>query len=124
MTKYTRSLYAASAASTNDLAHIDVLVNSTLVAVDMSIDSAVPTAADRLALELSTASVAQSTTNDAQGILAITPFTCATAVGQFSANNFKSPMSIFIPAGTRIFLHTTQTGTTSTRCRATLHLVS
>jgi hypothetical protein len=119
-----RSIYASSAATTNDLAHIDIGYSCKVVGVAVLLDPTALAAYDAVLLEVSTASTGQQATNDAQGVIARSAYRVGTTtVGfPFSGSSWQGPMAIDIPAGTRIYIHTVQAGTSATRCSILLHL--
>lgn len=108
-----RKLYGSSTASTNDLAHIDILADSYLVAVQNSGSAVAGTAGDRVISELSTASVAQATSSDTVGpfFYASYSYAVTTSGANAAINPSVSGLRMFFPRGTRIYLHTTQSGT-------------
>jgi hypothetical protein len=121
----TRKLYGSSTATTNDLAHIDLPFACRLIGVQMGVIPAAVSNSDSVKLEVSTASVGQVTTNDAQNVLcmAFFAYTLATSgATQPGVNSFVGPLSMALPAGTRVYLHTVQSGTNATGCTAILHL--
>lgn len=123
----TRRIYGASSASTNSLAFIDIVADSVLVGVEFGIQNIGPVSTDQLDLELSSASVYQGQTNDALGIIghATWGFILTTSGAANTAVCITvTPLNYFIPRGTRLYIHTSQTGTTIARCRATLHLLT
>lgn len=121
-----RRLYGSSIASTNDLAHIDIVSDSMLTGVDISMSCVAAVGGDRVRLEVSTASICQGTTNDCQGVIANCDFACVVgAAGPQNtfANKQVGPFAVFIPRGTRLYLSTLQAGTTPTQCTANVQLV-
>lgn len=120
---FTRHIYGLSSSSTDDLAHIDIGANCLLVGVDWNIDTAGASDNDRVLAELSVASVAQYATNDAQGILAHASIQhqITTSGATDSTNKYCGPFAVPLPAGTRVYLHTTQTGSANTLIGVTLH---
>jgi hypothetical protein len=120
-----RRLYGASTASTNDLAHIDVVSDAVIVGIDWSISTVSFATGDRVAAEISTSSVCQGTSNDCGGVISNCDLACG-VVGAPAAmvNKFVGPTGIFVPRGTRIFLSTLQAGTSSTQIRINLHMVA
>lgn len=120
-----RSIYASSATTTNDLAHIDIGYSCKLVGVSTVIDPTTLVALDAVLLEVSTASTGQQTTNDAQGVLARTNYRAGANTNSVAApapTSWAGPMAIDIPAGTRVYIHSLQNGTTPTRVSVLLHL--
>ena len=120
----TRSLYAATAASTNDAAHIDITVDAWIIGIDWAISVAAGATGDRVDTECSVQSVAAATTNDGMGIISRCSYcyTVTTSGATVPVNKFVGPTKLYLPAGTRVYLHTTQAGTSSTRIGCTLHL--
>jgi hypothetical protein len=126
MQTFTRRIFGSSAASTNALSSIDVTTDSILVALALTIQPLAFVNSDALDAELSAASVYQGITNDALSIIANLPYSYGIATQgavQGSTCLVVSPMQLFIPRGTRIYLHTLQVGTSTTRIRATLHFM-
>jgi len=120
-----RRLYGSSTASTNDLAHLDIVSDSILTGIDISISAITATGGDRVQLEISTASICQATTNDCQGVLANADYSYVAGAAGATVNcqnKFCGPTGVFIPRGTRIYMSTLQAGTSATRCTVNLHL--
>lgn len=122
----TRRIFGTTTGSTNDLAHIDIPYDAWLTAIILGIAPSAFTTADRVYCEISTSSVGQSATNDALGILghgelAGVVVTSGSIVG---VTIVVAPIRLWIPRGTRIYMHTAQNGSSSTVCRADLHLMT
>ena|SRR5438874_13012242 len=125
MSLVIRRLTGLSTATTNDLAHIDFPVNGYITAMFVSILPASYASGDTVDVEISTSSTSQTTTNDAIGIIAHADFggTVVTSGAIAPTNAFIGPCKIPVRAGTRLYLHTAQVGTSSTRVRADIHFV-
>lgn len=104
----TKQIYAAATnATTNDLAHIDLVQAERLRAIVWQITGTAPADADRLRYELSTAAAAQMTTNDANDILDIFGygFDLVTSGSAQIAVAKQTLLDIALKAGSRIYLH-------------------
>jgi hypothetical protein len=121
-----RRMYAASSSTTNDLAHIDLPFACLLVAIDISIQPTVWANSDAVTAELSVSSVGAPITNDAQGILANCAYSyqfTTSGGAQTGVNKTINGIAILLPAGTRVYLHSLQNGTSATRITINLHLL-
>jgi hypothetical protein len=123
----TRKLYGSSAATTNDLAHIDIGYRCRLVGflLAMGVVDAAAAAHDECIMQISVASVGSISVNDPQGVLAemdLTTLLVTTGASNRQGNLAVSGLSIILPAGTRVYMHTYQVGTVATKCTAILYL--
>lgn len=121
----TRKIYGASAASTNDLAHIDIGYRCRVIGFQFNIVAPGAAASDACHAQVSVASVNSILTNDPQGVIAELGLTYIMVTSGASAQNASSSISglnLVLPAGTRVYLHTIQTGTSVTRCTCILYL--
>jgi hypothetical protein len=119
-----RRAYGSSTATTNDLAHFDVPSDAVLIGIDFSMSVLTSTAGDRVRLEAATSSVCQATTNDCNGVLGNADYNpLATSSQNAATNKWLGPLNIFIPKGSRIYIHTIQAGTSATQCTVNFHLV-
>jgi len=102
-----RQLYGAGSANADAVAYLDFIEGTTLlqvqwgVSVDMVADNSI------MALQLSTASVGQFTTNDANGVIStIRAYGSLVTSGlQISNMNLVVPLNLALPRGTRVYLH-------------------
>lgn len=120
-----RKLYASTTASTNDAAHIDILADSYLVAIDFSGSAVAATTGDRVIVELSTGSVAQATTNDTVGpfFYGSYSFAMTTSGVNVATNKAVSGIRLFFARGSRLYLHSTQAGTNAFISEVVLHFL-
>lgn len=121
----TRKIYGSSTSTTNDLAHLDIGYRCRLVAMSLVLSEATPGTTDNCRAQLSVASTGSLAVNDPQGVLAeaAVGFILSTSgVGNPTANFSLTGLSIILPAGTRIYLHTLQVGTAATTISGLLFL--
>lgn len=122
-----RRLYGACAASTNDIAHLDVAYPARILGVQWCVSQGNYTSGDYGFLELSFASVIQAAIHDAAGVisnLAWATYITTSGGGQVALNQFTGPMALDFPAGTRIYVHASfLAGTPSLKVNCNLHLV-
>lgn len=119
-------MYAATSSTANDLAHIDLPFACLLVAVQLAIQPTAWANNDAVTVELSLSSVGAPITNDAQGVLATACYSyefTTSGAAQTGVNSNISGMAILLPAGTRVYMHSLQAGTSSTRLFANLHML-
>lgn len=121
----TRRIYGSSTATTNDLAHIDVGYRCRLVGYLLSLTSLAIINTDSVRMQLSVSSVGALTTNDPQGVLAELSnnyFVTTSGGGNMAVISTLSGLAIVLPAGTRVYIHTLQVGTSACACVAILYL--
>jgi len=116
----TRKLTAITAATTNDAAHIDIPYPCRVLSVDWSILPTAYATGDYIIAEVAVVSVGQQVTNDAQGIISECVYALSTAVGSIGQNHEVQSINVQLPAGTRVYLHVYQNGTSNTRSIAIL----
>lgn len=119
----TRYLYGAFSASANSLAFIEVVKACRLRCIQITIAADMETDADAYAVEVSGVPYFQGTTNDAQGIYAIVRARTTLVTSGLAAdpNSVVIPTDIAIPAGSRIYLNGSLSGTDSVQVSVVLH---
>lgn len=122
----TRKLYGSSTATTNDLAHIDLPFGMFLVGLGIDIVPTGPSNTDALIAEVSVSSNGQQNVNDAQGVLGNASYAAAlitSGIANIAVNTWNAAIAVFLPAGTRVYLHTYQVGTNATKVLVNLHFL-